>query len=435
MSPIAIGIVGLIFLFILMLSGVPIGFTMAIVGFAGYVYMGGLDAAMYTIGLVPYSTIASYIFSVFPLFLLMGEFASSSGMMADAFKGFFKWTGNLPGGLAMATIGGCGAFAAVCGSSMACAATMTRICLPEMLRYNYSPKLAAGSIAAGGTLGVLIPPSMGFIIYGLITEQSIGKLFLAGIIPGIISISLFWTTIYILCKRNPALGPSGPAFTWKQKLGGIKDVLGVLIMFLAVMGGIWGGIFTPTEAAAVGVFLAFIFVLLRRRLTKDGMFTAFRGTLTTTGMCFAILIGAMVFNYFIALTGLPQSLADFVAGLPIHPIGILVFIMLIYLVLGCFMDGIAMILLTLPIVFPLVQTMGFNPIWFGVLITVVAEIGAITPPMGINVFVVAGMAGNIPMYEVFRGIIPFFITQLVLLAILIAFPIVSLVLPNTMMGY
>jgi C4-dicarboxylate transporter DctM subunit len=433
MNPVLIGVIGLAVLFVLMALEVPIAFAMALVGFCGFAVISGLGAAVSMVGLVPYTTAADYIFSVLPLFLLMGEFASVSGLMQDAYRAINKWLGHLPGGLAMATIGGCAAFAAVCGSSVATAATMTRVALPEMRKFNYDPSLATGSLAAGGTLGIMIPPSMQFILYGVIAEQSIGKLFMAGILPGLLLSSMLMLTIYTTAKMNPSLGPVAPRSSWRERLVSFKEVWGVILLFVIVMGGIWGGFVTPTEAAAVGSFVSFLIILLRRQLNRQNLIAAFIGAFKTTGMCLGILIGAMIFGYFIAVTTLPMALAKFVSALPVPPIGILICMLAVYLLLGCLMDALAMILLTMPIFIPVILALGFDPIWFGVILTLMCELALITPPIGMNVFVISGMAG-IPMYTVFRGVMPFVITMAVGVAILIAFPQISLFLPKTMMA-
>lgn len=434
MNPILLGIIGLAVLFVLMALEVPIAFAMALVGFCGFAVISGLDAAVNMVGLVPYTTAASYIFSVLPLFLLMGEFSSVSGLMRDGYRTINKWLGHLRGGLAMATIGGCAGFAAVCGSSVATAATMTKVALPEMREYKYDLSLATGSLAAGGTLGILIPPSMQFIMYGVIAEQSIGKLFIAGILPGILLSMTFMLTIYIMARFNPILGPAAGKSSWRQRLTTLKDVWGLVLLFVLVLGGIWGGIFTPTEAAAVGACVAFILMALRRKVNRQNLVIAFIGALKTTGMCLGILIGAMIFGYFIAVTTLPMALATFVSQLPIPPLGILICMLLVYLLLGCLMDALAMILLTMPIFIPVILTLGFDPIWFGVVLTLMCELALITPPIGMNVFVIGGIAEDVPMYTIFKGVWPFVIALLVCEAILIAFPQISLWLPNTMMA-
>ncbi len=434
MSPLAIGILGLAVFFLLMAMGMPVAFAMALAGFGGFVFICGIDKAVGMVGLVPHTTAASYLFSVIPLFLLMGEFCTHSGIIRDAYRSTYKWLGHLPGGLAMATIGGCAGFSAVCGSSVATAATMTRTALPEMLKYKYDPGLATGCLAAGGTLGILIPPSLGFILYGLIAEQSVGRLFLAGIFPGILLSLLFMLTIYIIAKRSRTMGPAGARASWRQRLAVVKDVWGLLILFLLVMGGIWGGIFTPTEAAAIGCLFAFILILSRRQLTRQNMIASFMGTIMTTGMCLATLIGAMIFGYSMSVSTLPTELASLVTTLPIPPMGILVSIIIIWFFLGCIMSTLQVILLTTPIFLPVILALGFNPIWFGVIVTIMSEMGMITPPVGVNVYVVCGMAKDIPMHTIFRGIWPFVGSMAVCIAILTAFPQISLFLPNTMMA-
>lgn len=434
MSSVLIGVVVLAFLFILMFSGVPIGFAMALMGFLGFMFIGGIKAALTMVGIVPFASVASYIFSVLPLFLLMGEFASSSGLMRDSYRALNTWLGHLPGGLAMATVGGCASFAAVSGSSVATAATTSRVCLPEMMKYKYDPRLATGTIAAGGTLGILIPPSMGFIVYGLITDTSVGKLFMAGIIPGVLEALFYIATIYILCKINPLMGPAVPRANWRSRIISVKDISGLIIIFVLVMGGIWGGIFTPTEAAAVGTLIAFIFALVRRRLNRQNLKASFKGAAGTTGMVLGMLVGAMIFASFVTVTGIPRELAAYVAGLSVPPLGILVAFLIVYLFLGCIMDAPSMILITMPIFFPVVLSLGFDPVWFGVLSTRMVEIAMITPPIGLNVFIIKGMTKDIPMYTIFKGIFPFLIADICHVAILVAFPQISLFLPNTMMA-
>jgi tripartite ATP-independent transporter DctM subunit len=412
----------------------PIGFAMAMVGFGGVSYLIGVKPALSALGLIPYSTAAHYTLSVVPLFLLMGQFAFFSGLSRDAYYAAHRWLGHLPGGLAMSTIGGCAAFAAVSGSSLATAATMGVTALPEMRRYNYDPRLATGSIAAGGTLGILIPPSVAMVIYAVLTEESVGKLLIAGIFPGLLLAFLFMLTIYVMARRNPALGPRAPRASLRERFVALKGAWGITVLFLAVMGGIYGGLFTPTEAAAIGALGSFFFVLGRRENARRNIFESLRESGRVTAMIFAIIIGAMIFNQFLAVTRLPFELADWVGGLPLPRHGILVVILLIYVFLGMVMDTLAMILLTVPIVFPLVETLGFDLIWFGVIVVIMMEQALITPPIGMNVFVLAGVAKDVPMYTVFRGIVPFLIAMLVGLAIIIAFPQIATFLPNAMRG-
>jgi tripartite ATP-independent transporter DctM subunit len=361
----------------------------------------------------------------------MGMFTFYAGLSTEAYYTVRAWAGHLPGGVSMASIGACAGFAAVCGSTFATAATIGRLALPEMRRYKYDPKLATGCIAAGGTLGVLIPPSTSFIIYGLVTEQSISKLFIAGILPGLLLTVLFMIAIYVMTRRDPSLGPPTTKTSWKGRVKAIKDSWAMVVLFILVIGGIWSGVFTPTEAAAIGAFAAFIFTLIKRRLTREVIIESLKGTAKTTGMIFFLIIGAMIFNYFVALTKLPMVLADFVGGLSLTRYGVLVVIIFVYIILGCIMDTLAMLLLTLPIVFPTIIALGFDPIWFGVIVTLLVEIALITPPIGMNVYVIGGIAPDVPLSDIFRGIIPFFLALIACLIILIVFPQIALFLPGT----
>lgn len=432
MSPLEIGILGVIALFVFIVLGLPIGVAMGAVAVVGLASITNVEAALSRLGHTAFSMTANYLTAVIPLFVLMGEFAFVSGLTREAYSATYKWLGRLPGGLAMATIGGCAGFAAVCGSSEATAITMSSVALPEMRKYKYHPKLALGSIAAGGTLGILIPPSLAFILYALITEQSIGKLFLAGVFPGILLAFLFMITIYILAKRDPLLGPAGSKTSWHEKLAAFKDIWGVFILFLLVMGGIYGGVFTPTEAAAAGVFGAFLIALGRRRLTGKNVITSFMNTLRTTGMVFVIIIGAVLFGYFMAASGLTIALANFIVGLPVSPLVILISILFLFLVLGCVMDAWANMLIMVPFLFPTILSLGFDPIWFGVLMVIMIEMGMITPPIGMNVFIISGVARDVPMFTIFRGIVPFVLAMAVCVAIVVAIPQIALFLPNAM---
>lgn len=432
MSPLEIGILGGIALFVFIALGLPIGVAMGAVAVVGLAFITNVEAALSRLGHTAFTMTANYITVVIPLFVFMGELAYVSGLTREAYSATYKWLGRLPGGLAMATIGGCAGFAAVCGSSEATALTMGSLALPEMRQHKYDSRLAIGSIAAGGTLGILIPPSLAFVVYGLITEQSIGKLFLAGVFPGILLASLFMITIYILAKRNPLMGPAGRKTSWLEKLTAIKDIWGVVILFLVVMGGIYGGILTPTEAAAAGAFSAFLIALVRRRVTRQNVITSFMNTLRVTGFVFVIIIGAVLFGYFMAASGVSIALADFVSTLPVSPLGILISILLLYLILGSLMDAFAMVLITMPILFPVILTLGFDPIWFGVLVVIMMEMGMITPPIGMNVFVIRGIARDVPMYTIFQGALPFVLAMGICVAMVVTFPQIALFLPNAM---
>ena len=432
MTPLIAGTLGIAALFALMAAGMPIGFAMGLVGFAGYCYIVAVDAGISQLESVPFDVGSDYILSVVPLFLLMGQFAFYSGLSQDLYDTFYKWLGHYPGGLAMATVGGCAAFAAVSGSSVATAATMGTVALPGMRKYKYSDRLALGSIAAGGTVGILIPPSIVFILYGILTEQSIGKLFLAGFLPGILAVFLYLSTIFVQVRLNPQLGPPGPRTSFKEKILSLRNTWGMLLLFALVMGGIYLGFFTPTEAGAVGAFGAFLIALLRRRLTWRILYTCLLETGRTTAMLIIIFVGAMIFNYFMAVSNLPMALAEFITTHNLSTYTILIAILILYLLLGCIMDPGSMIILTIPIVYPIIQSVGFDPIWFGVIIVMVAEIGTITPPVGLNVFVVAGVAKTASIEEVFRGILPYWGIDMRRLSILVAIPQISLFLPNIM---
>jgi len=432
MTPLSIGFIGIGVLFILLFSGMPIGLVMAFVGFTGYAYVTGFGPALGVLRTVPFSTFADYGLSVIPLFVLMGTFAFYAGLSQDLYSTARSWLGRLRGGLAMSTVGACAAFAAVSGSSLATAATMGKVALPEMKRYKYDSRLATGTIAAGGTIGILIPPSVILIIYGVLTEQSIGKLFAAGFIPGILEAVFYMVTIFILTTRDPLMGPPGPVTSFREKVTSLKGSWGVLAIFVLVIGGIYLGVFSPTEAAGVGAFGTFAFGLARRKLGWQ----AFKESLTDAGktaaMIFVIILGANIFGYFLAVTGVPSAIATSMAGLPVSRYFILAGILIIYVLLGCVMDSMAMILITVPIFFPLIMQLGFNPIWFGILIVRVCEIGLITPPVGLNVYIIKGIAKDIPMGTIFRGIIPFLIADLCHVAMLVAIPQVTLFLPSLM---
>jgi tripartite ATP-independent transporter DctM subunit len=420
-------------MFVLMILRMHIGVTMGLTAFIGIALLTNLDSAFGKLAHTAFSQSSTYMMAVIPLYMLMGELAFLSGLSQDAFRTVNKWLGHLPGGLAMATIGASAAFAAVQGSSTAGAVIMVSIAYPEMKSRKYANSMALGCIAAGGTMGILIPPSAAFVLYGIITEQSIGRLFTAGIIPGILLTLLFWALIYIWCKRNPALGPPGTPASWRERFLSVKDLWSVVILFGLVMGGIYLGVFNVTEAAAVGVVAAFIIVLIRRRMSKEGIKRSILNTLRTTGMIFIMVIGAMLFNYLLSLSGLTTALADFCMKLPVPPVGIVIAIVLLYAVLGALMDDWAMMLIVVPAVLPTVIALGFDPIWFGVITVIMMEMGMILPPVGFNVFVMAGMVKEVPMTEVYSGIWPFALAMAILAGFIIVFPDLALFLPKVMM--
>lgn len=432
MTPLITGYISIAVLIFFLFSGIPIGVVMALIGFLGMAYIGGWGAALGLVGSVPYTTFASYDLSVVPLFILMGSFCFYAGISKDLYETVHSWLGQLRGGLAMATVAACAGFAAVSGSSLATAATMGTVALPEMKRYKYDPALATGCIAAGGTIGILIPPSIGLVIYGVITEQSIGKLFLAGFIPGVLEAVFYMATIFILCKINPHMGPPGPRTSLKHKVVALRGTWMVLLLFLLVIGGLYFGIFSPSEAAGVGACGAFVFALARGRLNRFNFKDSLLETITTAAMIFVIILGAMILGYFLAVTRLPFELATFIGGLALNRYIILVFILLFYILLGCVMDSLAIILLTVPIFFPLVLALGFDAIWFGIIIVRVTEIGLITPPVGLNVYIIKGVAKDVPMYTIFRGIVPFLVADICHVVLLVAVPQLALFLPGFM---
>ena len=432
MTSLTVGIIGICILLVLLFSRMPIGFVMGLVGFAGFAYLSGFNGGLGVLRTVVYSTFADYNLSVIPLFILMGSFCFFAGLSKDLYDTVHSWLGQLRGGLAMATVGACAGFAAISGSSLATAATMGTVALPEMKRYKYDDRLATGSVAAGGTIGILIPPSIILILYGIITEQSIGKLFLAGFIPGVLEAVFYMVTIYLLCKSNPLMGPPGPRTSFLGKITSLKTTWVVFALFILVIGGIYLGVFSPTEAAGVGAFGAFIFGLARRRLGWQAFKNSLVDTGKTTAMIFIIILGAMVLGYFLAISRIPFVLADIVGALVVNRYVILVLILLVYLFLGCVMDSMAIMLLITPIFFPLAMSLGFNPIWFGILITRVTEIGLITPPVGLNAYIIRGVAKDVPMQTIFRGIIPFLIADVCHVVLLIALPQLSLFLPSFM---
>jgi C4-dicarboxylate transporter, DctM subunit len=408
-----------------------LGFAMVFVGFLGLIYVVGFQGACKVLATLPYTTTAFYPISALPLFVLMGLIVGAGGLSADLYDTAYKWFGRLPGGLAISTVFASGGFAAITGSSSASLVTIGSVALPEMKKYKYDPRLATGTVAAGGTIGILIPPSLGFILYAILTEESIGRLFMAGIIPGILEVVFYVILIYIMCRMNPALGPRGPKTAFGVKIRSLKSTWPVLLLFALVIGGIYGGIFTPTEAGAVGAFGAMVIILLMGRLNLRGLAIGTMEALKMTGMILILVLGAFIFAHFLALSKLPFVLSEFITGMAIPRYATLVAIILLYIILGMFLEIFSSILLTVPILFPSIVAMGFDPIWFGVIMVRVMEIGLITPPIGMNVFMLAGVTDT-PLGTIFRGIVPFVIADLLHVALLVAFPQISLYLPQTM---
>jgi C4-dicarboxylate transporter, DctM subunit len=432
MSTDLVAVLGFVALFALMLLRVPVGMAMGLVGVGGFAWLAGTTPALKIVGHTSMRSVTDWNFAVVPLFLLMGSFATASGMSRELFRTANAYLGHLRGGLGIATIAACGGFAAICGSSVATAATFSRVAYPEMRRYNYPESFATGVIAAGGTLGIMIPPSTVLAIYGIITEQDIGKLFIAGVIPGILAVIMYMLTITAIGRLRPGFLPTGNPAPWHERIASLRDVWATLLLFLFVIGGIYGGLFTPTEAAGMGAAGAFIIGVARRRLGRTEVLQSLLEATRTTAAVFTVLIGALLFAYFLTITQVPQKVTEFLLGLGIGSYGVLALIMIMYLVLGCLMDALAMIILTVPIVFPVIKELGFDPIWFGVIVVMVAELGLIHPPVGMNIFVIKSVIEDVKISTIFRGVLPFIVTDILRLILLIAFPMLALWLPSKM---
>ena len=436
MSATLIGVIGIFVMVVIFMSRMPVAYVMAMIGYIGFSIMisgkGGLNLLSRNI----YDVFSSYGLTTIPLFILMGQLAFNSGISRRLYDTGYKFLGSTRGGLAMATVSACTAFGAVCGSSPATAATMATVGLPEMKRYKYADELATGSVASGGGLGMIMPPSVVLIVYGILTEQSIGALFVAGIFPAILVTILFIISIYIRCSLTPEQGPPGESFTWKEKVKSLLGMSETLAVFILVMGGLFIGLFTPTEAAAVGVFGVLLVSLIRRQLTWQGFVKALYETLGTSCMVMLLIGGAVVFGKFLAVTRIPFEIATWVGGFDLPPYFIMAIIVLIYFIGGCFMDALAFVTLTVPIFFSVVMALGYDPIWFGIIIVMVTEMGVITPPVGINVYVVFGVArrviGEVPLESIFKGIFPFLLAVIAGVIILMIFPQIILLLPNLM---
>lgn len=432
MSPIAIGIIGFLILFILLALGMPIGLGMAAVGFAGMIYFLNGTAALVKMAATPFEHVSSYSLSVLPLFLLMAHVTFNSGITRDLFNLAHKWVGHFKGGVAIATVGACACFSAVSASSMATAATMGLVAIPEMKRLKYDMAMSTGVVAAGGTIGIIIPPSALLIIYGVLTETSIGKLFVAGIIPGLLEAVFYILTIQILCFHKPSRGPRGPKASLKERFSAFKSCGEIAALIVLVLGGLIIGWFTPTEAGAIGAGGAILFSLLRHRLSRDQFKKAVTDTMSMTGMIYFIIVGAFLFNHFLTLTRIPETLAMVVAETDLPRLVTMLMIIGVYLLLGCVVDSFAMIMLTIPIFYPIAESLGYDLIWFGIIVTRVMEMAMITPPIGMNVYVIAGVTPDVPLQTIFKGIVPFFIADIFHVAMLLAVPGVVLFLPSIM---
>ncbi|MBI1218618.1 MAG: TRAP transporter large permease subunit [Rhodobacteraceae bacterium] len=425
-------IIGLACLFALLLLGVPIGISMGAVGFVGFAAVVALKPAAAMLGQTTYETALNGNLALLPMFVLMGNLVSQSRLASDMYDASNALLGRFRGGLAMATIGACAMFSAVCGSSLATAATMSRVAVPAMRRFNYADSLAAGSVAAGGTLGMLIPPSVVMVLYGIMTQNSIGKLFIAGVLPGLVGVVFYLGAVRWAVWRRPESGPAAEPMSAAERWRAFRGASGVLILLAVVIGGIYSGVFTPSEAAGIGAFTAFLLALAKRSLTWKITFRVFVETAQTTATLFLVLIGATLFANFMDVAGLPSELKAFLLGLGLRPFFLLIAILLVYLVLGCFLESISMILLTLPIFYPIVMSLGYDPIWFGVLLIVVTEISMITPPIGMNVFVLNVVLPDVPLQTIFRGLVPFICADVLRLSLLIGVPWIITVLPSMM---
>ena len=424
--------IGLLAMLILAFARVPLAIAMGLVGFAGLWWMRGLNPALASVTSTVYEAGFEYTLSVVPLFILMGNFVTRAGMSRELYRAAYTLVGHFRGGLAMATVMACAGFGSVCGSSIATAATMTKVAYPSMKGHGYSGQLAAGAIAAGGTLGILIPPSTILVIYGLVTETSIGKLFAAGMVPGLLAVFMMCLTISYITWRDPSSGPAAERSNWAERFDAMKDVWAVAVLFVIVMGGIYGGVFTTTEGAGIGAFGAFIIALLRKSLNVSVTLDILIESARTTGMLFMILVGALVFANFVNFTTLPSDLKSLVSTHNISPVAVMIAICAIYIVLGAAMEELSMVLLTLPVFFPLVVSLGFDPVWFGIVIVLVVMIGLISPPVGMNMFVVRNMLPELSTATIFKGVMPFVFTLVAVLALLVAFPQIALFLPQAL---
>jgi C4-dicarboxylate transporter DctM subunit len=432
MSPVALGIIAIVIMIALFLLRMPVGFAMAFVGFIGFSLLIGLEPGLGLLARDFFDIFSSYSLTVIPMFVLMGALAFTTGISSRLYKAGYTLFGKFPAGLALATIAACAGFAAICGSTNATAASMGKVALPEMKKYGYDDALATGCVAASGSLGILIPPSTILLVYGILTEQSIGKLFIAGVLPGIMLAILFGITVVLLCVRNPSIAPRGKSTTWKEKAEGIFGAFETVVLFFLVILGLFLGWFSPTQAGAAGAAGVVVIGLIRGHLTWNGFVTGVKDALRISCMIMVIVAGATLFGHFIAITKIPLILADWVSALQIPSMAIMALIIFIYLIGGCFMDSLALITLTIPIFYPLVIALGFDPIWFGVVMVLVTEIGVITPPVGVNVYVIKGISEGVPIETIFKGILPFLASLIIAVALLMIFPAIATFLPSFM---
>ena len=424
--------IAFIALFALLFVGLPLTFALGLIGFFGFAWIIGINPAGAMSAQIAWDTVTSYSLSVLPLFVLMGNLVNHAGLSRELYAASNAMVGHRRGGLAMATILACGGFSAVSGSSLATAATMSSIALPSMRRYGYSDALSTGAVAAGGTLGILIPPSVIMVIYGSMTETSIGKLFIAGVIPGLLGILFYTLAVAFTAWRNPEAGPAGPRLAWRERMRAVGQVWATLALFVLVIGGIYLGVFTATEAAGIGAAGAFLIALQRGTLTISSLIGILAATARTTAMLMAVLVGALIFSNFVNVAGVPSTVVNLINGFGLSPMGVILILIVFYLILGCVFDSLAMILLTIPVFFPLVMGLGFDPVWFGILIVMVVEISLITPPIGMNIFVIRSVARDIPVTTIYRGVVPFVLVDVVRLLLIVLVPALVLFLPSQM---
>ena len=427
-----IGSVGFVALFVLLLLGAPIAFGLLLVGFIGFAVLQGIDPALSMVGQIAFTTVLNEELSVIPLFILMGGFIAVSRLSDDLYAAANAFLGHLRGGLAMATVVACAGFASVCGSSFATAATMCKVALPPMRKYGYADTLAAGSIASGATLGIMIPPSVPLLIYGIITRTDVGKLFIAGILPGLLGTALYMSSVYVVTQRNPGLGPPGTRSSAAERWHSLSRIWAVVALFVFIIGGIYVGIFTPTEAAGVGASASFVYALWRRSLSWRGLLGVLLDSAKTTATIFFLLIGAFVYSNFIDIAGVPKELARWISDTTLAPVAVIAIVIAVYIVLGCILDSMSMMFLTVPLFFPIVSGLGYDLVWFGIIVVTVIEISLITPPVGLNVFVLHHVQPDISTPTIFRGVMPFVAADIVRVSLLVLFPSIALVLPRLM---
>ena len=432
MSPTAIGVIGILVLIAVIFTRMPVAYVMTLVGFVGFAVQVNGEAALKLLARDFYSVYSSYGLTIIPLFIFMGQIAFNAGISRRLYDSAYKMVGCYRGGLATATVCACTAFGAVCGSSPATAATMATVGLPEMKRYGYGDELATGSVASGGGLGMLMPPSVVLIVYGILTEQSIGKLFVAGIVPAVFITIFFALAVWVYCYFAPQQGPASTTFSWRERLLSLGETGETMLVFLLVMGGLFAGVFTPTEAGAVGAAAVCLVALVRRQLTWPGFVKSIYETLRTSCMVLLLVAGATVFGHFLAVTRITFDVAEWVAGLNMPDFMVVAMIVLVYLIGGCFIDALALIMLTIPIFYPIIMDLGYDPVWFGVIIVLVTQMGVITPPVGINVYVVNGIAQDVPLEKIFKGALPFLVALIVGTGFIVLFPQIALWLPNLM---